>query len=265
MTVSKVIELINKSFPENTQYDFDNAGENIIISDNSVSKIVVTLDINMDCIDYAIKNKANLIISHHPIIFHQFKNIKNDILSRKIKKLIKNEISCYSVHTNFDVNLQYGMSKIISEKIFNKSDIKKSSILDTMIIDNKKYGIGNIINLKKNINEKVLVERIIKNLNLSKDLVRLFTNDRGNKTLINKVIIIPGSGSGLIDLVLKERCDLLITSDLKHDQIIDLLDSGIAYFDATHYGVEKHFIWAMSDILDKYKKNIAIKFNNKSL
>lgn len=262
MKISKVIELIKKRFPENTQYDFDNSGENIIISDNSVSKIVVTLDIDMDCIDYAIKNKANLIISHHPMIFYQFKNIRNDILSRKIKKIIKNDISCYSAHTNFDVNLQYGMSKIIIDKIFSKNEISNLSLLESIVIDKKKYGIGNIISLKKIINENELINKVIEELKLPNNLVRLFTNDYKRK--IKKIIIIPGSGSGMIDMVMNEKCDLLITSDLKHNQIIDLLDNNISYFDATHYGVEKHFIKSMSSYLTKYHNNV-IEYYNKVL
>lgn len=259
MKISKVIELIKKRFPENTQYDFDNSGENIIINDNELSKIVVTLDVNMGCIDYAIKNKANLIISHHPMIFNQYKNIRNDILSNKIKKILKNDISCYSVHTNFDVNLQYGMSKIIVDKIFSKNEILNSNLLESIVVDKKMYGIGNVIRLRKIVNEQWLVEKIIKKLELPNNLVRLFTND--NKRKIKDIIIIPGSGSGMIDMVMKEKCDLIITSDLKHNQIIDLLDNNISYFDATHYGVEKHFIKAMSSYLAKYHNNV-IEFYN---
>ena len=252
MKVNDIIKYIEQMFPLQSAFEYDNSGANILFN-NDVKKILVCLDITKNSIDYAIRNNANLIISHHPIIFNPIKNICDDTLSKKIKLLIRNQISAYSCHTNFDVNMKYGMAKIIIEKLFKKSDIKKHDFLENITVDNKKYGIGNIITLKNKIDSFDLFLSLLNKFDIPVEQGSIFAAD--DKT-VKKVILIPGSGSSDVDRVIREGCDCLITSDLKHNQIVDLLDNNITYINLTHYGLEKEFVNQMSSLLIKKFKNV---------
>lgn len=259
MKAYEITEYIEKTYPLNSQMDFDNSGPIVFNGEDDVTGILVCLDVTMQAIDFAINNNVNLIVSHHPMIFNEIKSINSDILSKRIKLLIKNSINVYSAHTNFDSNLKYGMGRILVNKLFSKSQIRSEEILEKYNVSWNKYGIGNIINLKSFVDFNAILNILKENLDL-KDFALSYYNF--NSLPISKIIVIPGSGSGEIDLVISEKPDLLITSDLKHNHIIDLLDSGISYINASHYGLEKVFIEYMSKFIMKKYKNVYTYYEN---
>lgn len=245
MKIRELINLIEKDFPINSAMSFDNSGANIVDYNADLSGIVVCLDVTIATIEFAKQNGANLIISHHPLIFNEIRNINDDPISKRIKLLNKYEISAYSSHTNFDSNLKRGMGISLINKLFDKSLINSHKILESYTIDGTDYGIGDITIFNKNLNFDEILTIIKSKLELSNDKISYYkVNDN-----ISKIILIPGSGSSEIDLVIAEKPDLLITSDLKHNQILDLTEEGISYINASHYGLEKIFIESFSDYL----------------
>ena len=115
MKIRDIIKYIEKRYPSKSALDFDNSGANIVSYDDEVKKILVCLDISYNAIKYAIDNNVNFIVSHHPIIFNEIKNINDDTLSKKIRLLLSNNISAYSVHTNFAP----GITPIFIHKLLN--------------------------------------------------------------------------------------------------------------------------------------------------
>lgn len=262
MKVKNIIEYIEKRYPNNSQLDFDNSGANIVNFDDEVKGILVCLDITRDAIEYASRNSINLIISHHPIIFNEIRNIIDDPISKRIKLLLKYGINAYSMHTNFDANLKYGMGILAQNQLFGKKEIKKEDILEKYKVCDKNYGIGNIIYLNKPKKLNTIYNLISKKFNIDIEKMVLYS-DKENKD-IEKIIIVPGSGSSDVNLVLNEGADLFITSEIKHNQIIDLLEEGISYINATHYGFEKIFIDCIYRFLKlKFKLKIVTYFEEK--
>ena len=256
MKICELINIIEKDFPISSSMDYDNSGSNIVDFDKDITGILTTLDITLDCIEFAKSNNINFIISHHPLIFNKIQNLNDDPVAKRIKLLNKYDINAYSCHTNYDSNLINGMGYNLVKLLFENAEIKEHNILEKFSINGADYGIGNIIvfNEKKNFND--IKNLFINKLRLNSDEISFYLV----KNDIKKVIIIPGSGSGDVELVLKEKPDLLITSDLKHNQILDLKESGISYFNATHYGLENIFIDSFCDYLSKVvDRNIIIK------
>jgi dinuclear metal center YbgI/SA1388 family protein len=99
MTVSDFIKIIHDFASPALAYDWDNVG--FLLGDAAlpVKKVLLCLDITNDSVDYAVKNDADLIISHHPMIFKPIKKITNPLFL----KLIKNDIAVISAHTNLDI------------------------------------------------------------------------------------------------------------------------------------------------------------------
>ena len=127
----------------------------------------------MGAIDEAIKNNCYLIISHHPITFHSYKNITNDINSKRIRKIIQNKINCYSIHSNFDLNIKNGMTKLVLNKLMFKN-IKNVSYFNEFKYKNIKYGTGIIFELNKKINIQNIYELAIKKLKLDEKKTALY-------------------------------------------------------------------------------------------
>lgn len=104
MKLKSFIKQIEKKYPLNLAYDWDNVGLMVGDYDSDIKKVMVVLEANESVLDEAIDENIDLIITHHPFIFSKMKKIiSSDLKGRLIHKLIKNNIAVYSMHTNFDI------------------------------------------------------------------------------------------------------------------------------------------------------------------
>ena len=117
MQLSELIKALEAFAPPAYQESYDNAG---LITGNpsqTISGALICLDSTEAVIDEAIKEKCNLVIAHHPIIFSGLKKINGkNYVERTIIKAIKNDIAIYAAHTNLD-NVSKGVNAKIAEKI----------------------------------------------------------------------------------------------------------------------------------------------------
>ena len=97
-TVKDIYNFIDSIAPFNTQEEWDNSGLLVGNENAEVTKILFALDATSDVVDQAIKFGANLIITHHPVIFKAVSDVLSDSL---IYKLINNNISIICAHTNY--------------------------------------------------------------------------------------------------------------------------------------------------------------------
>ena len=108
ITVQNISEVMNRIAPKKFAEDWDNPGLLVGNPNNEVEKIFVALDVTEEVIKSSVDFGANLIISHHPIIFHAVKNFRTDLpLGRKIEMLIKNNISKYKGKHNAFIDAEY--------------------------------------------------------------------------------------------------------------------------------------------------------------
>jgi len=119
MIIKDIIDIMENLAPPCLAMPDDKIGLQIGNANNKVSKIVVTLDITKDSVDFAVKNKADLIISHHPYIFNPITKISTPTL---LEKILKHNISIYAAHTNLDSCIG-GVNDVLAE-IIGLSDTK---------------------------------------------------------------------------------------------------------------------------------------------
>jgi len=117
MKLSKIISSIESYAPLQLQESYDNAGLIIGSSSMDIAKALICFDVTEEVIDQAISIGANLIISHHPIIFGGIKKINGkNYVERIIIKAIKADIALYAAHTNLD-NIINGTNMILAQKL----------------------------------------------------------------------------------------------------------------------------------------------------
>ena len=118
MTVLKdVTHFLESLAPLSLQESYDNAG--LITGDINagITTVLITLDVTEKVVEEAIQKKAQLIVSHHPIIFSGLKKITGrNYVERTLIKAIKNDIAIYAAHTNLD-SVDCGVNGKICEKI----------------------------------------------------------------------------------------------------------------------------------------------------
>ncbi len=118
MTGSEIIKYFESWAPKEIAWQKDNTGLQVGSPIRKVKNILLSLDLTEMVVDDAIKKNCNFIITHHPFLFHPIKKIDlhKDKNSRLIEKLIKNEITLYSAHTNLD-STKDGVSFQLAKKL----------------------------------------------------------------------------------------------------------------------------------------------------
>tara|TARA_B100001250_G_scaffold83417_1_gene68810 strand:- start:6951 stop:8045 length:1095 start_codon:yes stop_codon:yes gene_type:complete len=117
MKIKEITNYLEVFAPISFQENYDNCG--LIVGDgNSIVKgVLIALDCTEDIVDEAIAEGCNLIVAHHPIVFHGLKKLNgSNYIQRTVIKAIKNDIAIYAIHTNLD-NVSNGVSAKIAEKL----------------------------------------------------------------------------------------------------------------------------------------------------
>jgi dinuclear metal center YbgI/SA1388 family protein len=117
-----IIRIMENYFPPYLAEDWDNCGLQVGSHNASVNKLMISLDLDQQILQQAINAKADMIITHHPLLFKPVKSINFDQpLGNIIEKLIKNNICVYAAHTNLDAS-EKGLNQLLA-KILDLKDI----------------------------------------------------------------------------------------------------------------------------------------------
>ena len=242
MLCKEIIQVIEATYPRTAALDFDNVGLLAGRTDKEVQRVYLALDATDGVIERAIQAGADMLITHHPLLFSPIKKVTDeDFITRRIVKLIQHDISYYAMHTNYDV---LGMADLAS----NVLGLKDSVVLDVTSTDDngKEEGIGRIGNLEKEMTLKECGLDVKHKLKLNS--LKIFGDMDQN---IRRLAILPGSGKSCIAVALEKGADVLVTGDIGHHDGLDAVEQGLAIIDAGHYGTEYIFIDDMERFLNK--------------
>ncbi len=118
MRCSEIITYFEEWAPKEISWQRDNVGLQVGSFEREVKNILISLDFTDRVLDDAIKKRCNLIITHHPFLFNPLRKIdtSKDRKSILLEKLIKNDITLYSAHTNLDFTKE-GVSFQLARKL----------------------------------------------------------------------------------------------------------------------------------------------------
>ena len=129
MLCKEIIQVIEASYPREAALGFDNVGLLAGRAEKVVNRIYLALDATDAVIDRAIEAGADLLVTHHPLIFTPMKKVTDeDFIGRRILKIIQNDLCYYAMHTNYDV---LGMAEL-SEKILGIKEISDTTTESTL-------------------------------------------------------------------------------------------------------------------------------------
>lgn len=117
MKIIEVVNALERFAPLPLQEDYDNAGLQVGLTAADVSGALLCLDVTEQVVDEAVVNGCNLIVSHHPLIFHRLSCISDaDYVQRTVMKAIEHKVAIVSMHTNLDA-AEGGVNFKIAEKL----------------------------------------------------------------------------------------------------------------------------------------------------
>ena len=99
-----LVQFLERWAPKRLALDWDNPGLAIGDLSKNVSKILLTLTVTEETVEFAVKNGFEMIISHHPLFFKPLKALRKDTpIGKIVYKVVSNDIVIYSAHTNMDI------------------------------------------------------------------------------------------------------------------------------------------------------------------
>lgn len=231
MKIREIVEKMECVWPVSRAESWDNVGLLAGRQEKEVHKILVALDASDQAVDCAVKEKVDLLITHHPLIFSGLKQIQDgNFIGRRLIELIRNDISYYAMHTNFDV---CQMAQLNAEDL----ELREPEVLWNLgEIDGESYGIGKIGDIKPCTLDS-FAEFVKTKMKLSS--VRVYGD--GNR-MIGRAAVSGGSGKGAVPYAVAKGADVLVTGDIDYHTGIDAVAMGICLIDAGHYGTEAVFL-----------------------
>lgn len=254
MNIKEIIEKIEEIWEPRYACDWDNVGLLVGDADKEVKHILIALDATDDVVRQAIEMKADMIVSHHPLIFGAMKRVTNeDFIGRRIIELIKNDISCYAAHTNFDVKAMADLNEASLE-------LTDTKVLQVTADEDIPQGIGRVGKVKNKSSLKDFAEYVKRQLVI--DDIRIFGNPQKE---IKMAAISGGSGNGMVDDAIKAGADVLVTGDISHAKGLDAVSAGMAIIDAGHYGTECVFVPFVKETLSKMFPDMKVSVASESV
>lgn len=243
-----LISIMEVAAPPSLKESYDNVGLMVGDSNKVVRRVLLALDCTEEVIAEGIAKKADVILTHHPLIFKKPSSITTDTLQgRKIINLISNNISVYSSHTNLD-SVHRGMNDALMDIL----EISNNVILEPDIkSDIKHSGIGRIGEISPCALEK-FIRHIKEKLNI--EHLR-YTGDL-NKT-IRKVAVINGSGQDYFSLALNHGAHCIVSGDTTYHYVSDYEEMGCSIIDIGHFPSEwLTFVTLMEKLIDNNKEKL---------
>ena len=237
MKCKDIASVIERLAPRTLAYEWDNVGLLCGDMEQTVEKVLLTLDLDEGVVDEAVREGAQMIVGHHPIMFDPVNKITQQTPEgRLLRKLIKNDISYYAAHTNLDV-ARGGLNDLLASKV----RLKNVEILE--YTDDNGEGIGRIGDLDSPVTLRALAERIKKALGV--DFIRYSGDTDG---IVSRVAVNTGGGTALIGAALSHGADVFVTGDYKYSQIRQCVENGMKIIDVGHYDTEI----IVCELMEKY-------------
>lgn len=245
MKCQEIIEVIEKRFPREYACDWDNVGLLAGDRNREVKKVYIALDATNEVVDAAIAAGADMLLTHHPMIFGGIKSVTmDDYVGSRLIRLIRSDISYYAMHTNYDT---CGMAALSAKLLGLSETVPLEEVKDG-------EGIGRVGALPKEMTLRECAE-LVKQVFLLPN-VKIFGDL--NQT-VKMVALSPGAGKSMARLALGFGVDVLITGDIDHHTGVDMKDLGMAIIDAGHYGTEHIYMEDMRAFLAEHFPELEIE------
>lgn len=216
-TVKNIYDCLDKQFSFATQEPWDNSGFLVGEWKKEVKKAVLTLDVTKACAAFAAENGAELILSHHPLIFS---GIKTVTAGTAVYDCVKNGISVISCHTCLD-KAEGGINDTLLE-----------------LLGLQKFGRGDdgFLTFAK-LSQPVALTGFVKHV---ADTLQVHgIRWAGSERMVQKVALCSGAGDNeFVSAAQAWGADVYLTGDMKYHEMLDAAENGFAVIAAGHYETE---------------------------
>ncbi len=223
-TVREIAKKMEQLAPLSLAEDFDNVGLLVGENEREVRRVLVALDADSDAVIEAIALGADMLITHHPILFKPVQRIVGDTPEgAKLLALVKHGISLYAAHTNLDF-AEGGVNDLLAERL---------GLFDVRLLRDD-------------------AEQVCTRMgSIDKTILGAFASDVGRRLgsavvkvvgdkgwTVKQVAVSSGSGAFMLSAAQRSGCDVLVTGEAKYHEEQLAVELGIALVEAGHFETE---------------------------
>ena len=284
MILKELTTVFDTIFYKNLALDWDKTGLRVGNIQKDIRKILITLDLTDSVIQEAIRAKADLLLSHHPLLMEPIDSfLDSNSLGSKLLEIIKNSMAVYTAHTNYDI-MPEGLNAIFAKKL-GLAGIKSACLEPACVseahpseetayvisrIENKlaEGGLGIIGELDVPVKLPVFFKKVKENLAISgfrwiagKNRSKMTGEFQRESATVKKILVINGSANSFTQRIAVSDfdCDVVIVGELNYHSALEITESGKIIIEIGHGDSEKFAVEGMYDILNRYFKENGIK------
>ena len=247
MKVRDIAAAIESFAPLSLQESYDNAGLIVGRMDDDVHKALLAVDVTEEVIAEAVAEGCDMIITHHPIIFHAMKRFNSaSQTERCVEEAIRRGIVLYAAHTNLD-STPDGMSWRVAQML----GLVNITVMQPTNTEGAGFGV--VGELAEAMPSADFMRRVMERFD-----VKALRHSDVVKAEIRKVAICTGSGGSLIDDARKSGADIYLTADLRYNDFMRH-ENAIILADMGHFESEYCAIQILFDILSKKIPIFAVR------
>jgi len=229
MKVKQIYELLDAVAPFETQEPYDNSGLLVGSPQQKVSGILFALDVTQAVITEALSLGANLIVTHHPLMFEAVRRVTDETFEgRLIQRLIREGLSLIACHTCLD-KARGGINDALAERC--------------ALLDVRGEGFVRVGDLSQPMTAGELKEYLAVALNTD---VRLM----GDASLrVLRLGLCSGAGGSEWIAARELGAEAFLSGEIKHHHALAMAEAGIPCFECGHFATEQPGIFALADAL----------------
>lgn len=238
-TVGQILDLLNGIASLELAEEWDNVGLLAGRFDASVERVLCALDLSMHVIEEAARLNAQLIVTHHPILFRGRRNLReDDAEGRMLCALVRSNISLIAMHTNYD-NACPGVNDALATVL---------DLTDVHALDN-----GMRVGLTDKGDLRTFAAFAWQRLG---GVIRLYGDP---KTPVRRVAVLGGAGEDFVTQAMTAEADVYVTGEMAYHKGTDAAENGLCVLEAGHAATERPGILALSAALQKASDDVQYK------
>lgn len=223
--------------------DWDNPGFLAGRGEKEVRRVLLALDATDEVVAQAVRVQADLLLTHHPLIFKPVKAVNDrNFITRRLVSLIQADICYYAMHTNFDI-APGCMADLAAARLGMEPE---APLEVTGEVAGCPVGVGKIGTLAEPMQVRELAAFVKERFGLP------FVTVYGETAVtepVRRIAVSPGSGGSMVKYAAAAGVPVLVTGDIGHHEGIDAAAEHVAVIDAGHYGLEHIFMPFMEEYL----------------
>lgn len=250
MKVREIMDVIEEFAPAGIQEKWDNSGLCIGSESADVTSVLIGLDCTPELVDEAARTGADMIVTHHPLIFSGLKRISpDDPTGGAVIRAIRAGISIYAAHTNADKVIA-GVSGAMAARL---------GLGNTVILDEEEEGVG--LGVIGDWPEAMPAEDAIRYVK-EKFGLKYVRTSKPVDIPVKRVAVCGGSGSSLIEKARSKGAQLYLCGDISYHHFFTGHD--FMLMDVGHYESERDIVEILFSLIKKKFPNFAVRITENS-